>query len=61
MTDLLRGEIKNDQDLQKEEDIPLQRIAEPEEIAGTAVFLASDYASFYCGDILSPSGGALMR
>jgi len=49
MTDLLRGEIKN------------QRIAEPEEIAGTAVFLASDYASFYCGDILSPSGGALMR
>lgn len=61
MTDLLRGEIKNDQDLQKEQDIPLQRIAEPEEIAGTAVFLASDYASFYCGDILSPNGGALMR
>lgn len=61
MTDLLRGEIKSEQDLQKEQNIPLQRIAEPEEIAGTAVFLASDYASFYCGDILSPSGGALMR
>ena len=61
MTDLLRGEIKSEQDLQKEQNIPLQRIAEPEEIAGTAVFLASDNASFYCGDILSPSGGALMR
>ncbi|NNJ91686.1 MAG: SDR family oxidoreductase [Gammaproteobacteria bacterium] len=61
MTDLLRGEIKNEQDLQKEQDIPLQRIAEPEEIAGTAVFLASDYARFYCGDILSPNGGAMMR
>ena len=61
MTDLLRGEIKTDEDLQKEMDIPLKRIAEPEEIAGTAVFLASDYARFYCGDILSPNGGALMR
>jgi len=61
MTDLLRGEIKNDQDLQKEQAIPLQRIAEPEEIAGTAVFLASDHARFYCGDILSPNGGAMMR
>jgi 3-oxoacyl-[acyl-carrier protein] reductase len=61
MTDLLRGEIKNDQDLQKEQAIPLQRIAEPQEIAGTAVFLASDHARFYCGDILSPNGGAMMR
>lgn len=61
MTDLLRGEINNDDDLKKEMDIPLQRIAAPDEIAGTAVFLASDYASYYCGDILSPSGGALMR
>ncbi len=61
MTDLLRGELKTEQDLQKEMDIPLQRIAEPEEIASSAVFLASDYARFYCGDILSPNGGSLMR
>lgn len=61
MTDLLRGEIKSDEDLQKEMAIPMQRIAEPEEIAGTAVFLASEYARFYCGDVLSPNGGSLMR
>lgn len=61
MTDMLRGELKTDEDLKKEMDIPLQRIAEPEEIAGSAIFLASDYARYYCGDILSPNGGALMR
>ena len=61
MTDLLRGEINSEEELQAEKNIPLQRIAEPEEIAATAVFLASEYASFYCGDVLSPSGGALMR
>ena len=42
-------------------DIPAGRIADPTEIAGTAVFLASDLASFYYGEVLSPNGGALMR
>lgn len=41
--------------------IPAGRLGRPEEIAATAVFLASDYASFYYGEILSPNGGALMR
>lgn len=44
----------------KETDIPMGRVGRPEEIAGTAVFLASDYASFYCGQTLSPNGGAFM-
>ena len=44
----------------KESDIPMRRVGRPEEIAGTAVFLASDLASFYCGQTLSPNGGALM-
>jgi 3-oxoacyl-[acyl-carrier protein] reductase len=61
MTDLLRGELRSEEDLQQEMELPLQRIAGPEEIAGSAVFLASDYARFYCGDILSPNGGSLMR
>ena len=43
------------------EDIPLQRYAEPEEIAATILFLASDRARFYCGEVLSPNGGSLMR
>ena len=61
LTDLLRNELKTDEDFSKEMDIPLKRFAEPEEIAATAIFLASDHARFYCGDILSPNGGALMR
>jgi 3-oxoacyl-[acyl-carrier protein] reductase len=44
----------------KESAIPLGRVGRPEEIGGTAVFLASEQASFYCGQTLSPNGGALM-
>ncbi|MBC7575117.1 MAG: 3-oxoacyl-ACP reductase FabG [Herminiimonas sp.] len=44
----------------KELAIPAARAAYPEEIAATAVFLASDHARFYCGQMLSPNGGALM-
>ena len=43
------------------DDIPLQRFARAEEIAETIVFLASDRAQYYCGDVLSPNGGAVMR
>lgn len=44
----------------KETAIPMGRVGRPEEIGGTAVFLASEEASFYCGQTLSPNGGALM-
>ncbi len=44
----------------KEMDIPMQRFGEPDEIAATALFLASDMARFYCGQVLGPNGGALM-
>lgn len=60
-TGMLKSEIKTDEDLENEKDIPMQRIAEPMEIASSAVFLASEYASFYCGDVISPNGGSLMR
>jgi 3-oxoacyl-[acyl-carrier protein] reductase len=46
---------------EKEIDIPLRRFASPAEIAASAVFLASAGAAFYCGEVLSPNGGALMR
>lgn len=42
------------------ERIPLQRWADPEEIAGTFVFLASDDASYLTGQILSVDGGSVM-
>lgn len=41
-------------------DIPQRRFADPAEIAATALFLASDHARFYCGQVLGPNGGSVM-
>lgn len=60
-TDLLHAEINTPEQLKNELAIPLQRFASPQEIAATVLFLASEQASFYCGEVLSPNGGALMR
>jgi 3-oxoacyl-[acyl-carrier protein] reductase len=60
-TAMLASELTTPELAAKERDIPLRRFASAQEIAGSAVFLASDQASFYCGDVLSPNGGALMR
>ena len=40
--------------------IPLGRIGEPEEVANTAVFLASDESSFFTGQTLAANGGMHM-
>ena len=39
---------------------PLQRLATPEEIAGTIAFLVSPDAREYTGQVLTPNGGRLM-
>jgi 3-oxoacyl-[acyl-carrier protein] reductase len=46
--------------IEKELDIPQHRLAEPAEIAATALFLASDQARFFCGQVLGPNGGSAM-
>lgn len=43
-----------------ETEIPAGRLGKPAEIASTIVFLASDHASFFHGQTVSPNGGAWM-
>lgn len=38
--------------------IPIGRFGEPEEIAGAVFMLASKDGNFFCGQVLSPNGGA---
>ena len=37
--------------------IPLKRVAEPDEVSNTAVFLASDMSSYISGEIIFVTGG----
>ena len=59
-TRMVSLESMSAQAMAKELEIPQQRIAESEEIAATALFLASDLSRFYCGQVLGPNGGSVM-
>ena len=43
------------------ENVPMKRPGQPEEIAPSFVFLASDDASYYAGQILHPNGGTVVN
>lgn len=45
--------------VEKEKNIPLKRLGSVTDISATAVMLASEYGGFYCGQFLSPNGGAV--
>ncbi len=59
-TRMLSSEFMSPEVLEMERAIPAGRFGRPEEIAATAVFLASDAASFFHGQVLGPNGGAHM-
>ena len=46
--------------VEKELAIPQHRLGAPEDIAATALFLASDWSGFYTGQVLGPNGGSVM-
>jgi NAD(P)-dependent dehydrogenase (short-subunit alcohol dehydrogenase family) len=58
-TDILLG-MPPDWRAQKMAELPIGRFARPEEIAPTALLLASDDGAFYLGQTLSPNGGDVM-
>jgi 3-oxoacyl-[acyl-carrier protein] reductase len=40
--------------------LPLRRLGTPEDMTSAFVFLASDEARYYCGQLLHPNGGEIM-
>lgn len=59
-TAMVAPEHMSAESLAQELAVPQGRIAEPQEVAATVVFLASELARFYCGQVLSPNGGSVM-
>ena len=60
-TDMTYSELENEIVHKKVlEDIPLNKVGEPEEIAGPVLFLASELASHITGEILNVNGGSVL-
>ena len=69
VNDVAPGWVKTDMtnetfsDLEEEQriivEIPLRKVAKPEDIAGSVVFLASDLASHITGSTISVNGGSV--
>lgn len=45
--------------IEKEKEIPLGRLGSVEEVSATALLLASNEGDFFCGQFISPNGGAV--
>ena len=59
-TDMVEKAYSADQLASTAEHTPLGRVAEPEEMVGPALFLASDMSSFVTGTVLTVDGGATL-
>ena len=59
-TQMMRGGLSEEEIEAFVGTIPIGRMAQPEEIAGTVVFLASDHAGYITGATINLSGGQIM-
>ncbi|HWQ78541.1 MAG TPA: SDR family oxidoreductase [Anaerovoracaceae bacterium] len=57
-TDMILADMEPEW-VEKEKDIPLRRLGTVEEIGAAALLLASDDGNFFCGQFVSPNGGAV--
>lgn len=57
-TDMILSDMEPEW-IEKEKEIPLCRLGKVEEVAEVAVLLASDGGNFFCGQFISPNGGAV--
>ena len=60
-TDINKGKIPEDRRAAILESIPLGRIGDPDDVAGAAVFLASDLSKYCTGVTLDVNGGMLIH
>jgi 3-oxoacyl-[acyl-carrier protein] reductase len=61
ITDMTSGSLSETEVYKKVlDDIPLHKIAQPEEIAGPVIFLASHLASHITGEIMNVNGGSVL-
>ncbi len=60
MTDMTRDVLSGDYLREVEKNTPLNRVADPEDIAPAVVFLASGYARHITGEILNVNGGSVL-
>jgi 3-oxoacyl-[acyl-carrier protein] reductase len=58
-TDLI-GPVTDEWRREKSQIFALRRIGVPDDVAPTAVFLASDASRYYAGQTLCPNGGDIM-
>lgn len=59
-TEMIAGVLARDGEANIVREIPLGRIGEPADVAGAAVYLASDESAFVTGQVLSVNGGQWM-
>lgn len=57
-TDMILQDMSSEW-VEKEKNIPLRRLGSVTDISAVTVLLASKYGEFYCGQFISPNGGAV--